>query len=180
MHHHLTSQPPLPFAPPLEKPPITPILAANGYPKDVGKSNATPWHRTTKGLAIIIVGALVLVAVIVGVAVGVSQSKKSSNASGATLYPTEVAPSTSAATGGSGIATTAPPAASTSAAPNGGGIATTAPPAATTSAATDGGSIATPPPTASPAASTSAAADGNGVSLITRVIVTTRAVAVRS
>ena len=100
-------------------------------------------------------------AVIVGVIVGVSQSEKSSNASGATLYPTKVAPLTPTAT-------------------DGGGIATTAPPAASTSAAIDGGSIATPPPTAPPATSTSPLTDVSGISLITHAIVTTRAVAVRS
>ena len=83
-----------------------------------------------------------------GVAVGITQSKKSSNASGGALRPSEVAPSTSAANTG-GIATpTAPPAASTSAATDGRGgnipqILPTALPDASTSAATDGGNIST-------------------------------------
>ena len=53
----------------------TPLPAANGYSEDVNKSKYTPWYRKKKGLAIIILGAFVVVGVIVGVAVGVTQSK---------------------------------------------------------------------------------------------------------
>lgn len=95
----------------LEKTAVIPPSASNGY----SKSKYTPWYRTTKGLAAIIVVALVIVGVVVGVAVGVTQSKKSSNASGAALHPNEspneVAPSNAASSnaaggGATGVATT--------------------------------------------------------------------------
>jgi len=58
---------------PVEKtaPPTT-----SGYATDVTKSRPTPWYRTTKGIAIMIVVAFAVVGAIVGVAVGVTQSMK--------------------------------------------------------------------------------------------------------
>ena len=105
---NLPSPPPLPIAPPasrssqppVEIPAVTPLPEANGYSKDVSTSKSTQstaWYRTTKGLAIVILVALVVVGVTVGVAVGVTQTKKNGQASGAAMHPNEVASSSNAA-----------------------------------------------------------------------------------
>jgi len=48
----------------------------NGYSTEFSEARRTPWYRTTKGLAIIIVVAVLFVGVVVGVPVGVTQSRK--------------------------------------------------------------------------------------------------------
>jgi len=102
--------------PPFEKP----ATIANSYAEDVSKSKSTPRYRTTKGMVIIILAALVAVGIAVGVAVGVTQSKN--NRAGAAAVksgeenqlPTNAATNTGGGTPGiatTGIATTpvAPP-----------------------------------------------------------------------
>ena len=82
---------------------VTPPSASNGYSKDVIQSKSTPWYRTTKGLVIIIVVALVLVGVVVGAVFGVTQSKKGNNKSGA-LKDQDGVTQTSASSTAGGIA----------------------------------------------------------------------------
>jgi len=96
--HSISELFPLPSAPlatgtsypPFEKPAVTPPSTANSYTEDLSKSKSTPWYRTTKGLAIIIVIVLVVVGIIVGVAVGVTQGKKNTSNGGAPREPNRV------------------------------------------------------------------------------------------
>jgi len=61
----------------LEKPPGVPPTT-NGYSQqDNFTSKPIPWYKTTKGIAILIVAAVVLVGVVVGVAVGVTHKNNS-------------------------------------------------------------------------------------------------------